>query len=112
MALRVGATLGGRPLVTTDEVLSEVVTLLSARGRRHMASEVVRAILSDPDVRVVEQSRESFLRGLAYFEQRQEREYSLTDCISMSLMRELGIFEVLTHDHHFEQEGFQALLRQ
>ncbi|MGH9832621.1 MAG: hypothetical protein ACREBD_23290 [Blastocatellia bacterium] len=27
-----------------------------------------------------------------------------------NLMRERGINEALTHDHHFEQEGFTALL--
>jgi predicted nucleic acid-binding protein len=29
----------------------------------------------------------------------------------METMRQLGITEVLTHDHHFQQEGFVALLR-
>jgi predicted nucleic acid-binding protein len=37
--------------------------------------------------------------------------YSLTDCISMDTMRQLGIAEVLTNDRHFEQEGFRALFR-
>jgi predicted nucleic acid-binding protein len=29
----------------------------------------------------------------------------------MSLMRKEGIFEVLTNDQHFEQEGFRAIFR-
>jgi hypothetical protein len=36
--------------------------------------------------------------------------YSLTDCISMNLMRGRGITEILTHDQHFTQEGFTILL--
>lgn len=34
----------------------------------------------------------------------------MTDCISMSIMHEVGVTEVLTHDHHFAQEGFLILL--
>jgi len=30
--------------------------------------------------------------------------------MSMNTMRELGIPDVLTHDHHFTQEGFNVLL--
>jgi predicted nucleic acid-binding protein len=44
-------------------------------------------------------------------ERAQDKEWSLTDCISFLLMRERGIHEALTHDHHFEQAGFVALLR-
>lgn len=32
------------------------------------------------------------------------------DCLSMGVMSERGINEVLTHDHHFEQAGFLLLL--
>jgi predicted nucleic acid-binding protein len=37
--------------------------------------------------------------------------YSLTDCISMNAMRAEALTEVLTNDHHFEQEGFTVLMR-
>jgi predicted nucleic acid-binding protein len=40
-----------------------------------------------------------------------DKGYSLTDCFSMSVMRERGMDEILTADHHFEQEGLIALLR-
>jgi predicted nucleic acid-binding protein len=59
---------------------------------------------------VIEHSHETFLAGLELYEARPDKGYSLTDCISMNLMRERGINEVLTHDHHFEQEGFTILL--
>lgn len=41
---------------------------------------------------------------------RLDKGYSLTDCISMYVMREHGLTEVLTHDQHFTQEGFRTLL--
>jgi predicted nucleic acid-binding protein len=56
------------------------------------------------------QSRATFLAGLALFEARPDKGYSLTDCVSMETMRQNGIREILTHDHHFTQEGFTILL--
>jgi predicted nucleic acid-binding protein len=99
-------------LVTTEEVLSEFLTAVSARGdhARRLACRLVREILSDPDVEVVAQSHESFLAGLALFERRPDKQYSLVDCISMNVMRQTQIQEILTHDRHFSQEGFIRLL--
>jgi len=100
-------------IVTTDEVLSEFVTLLANGGRmlREKAVENVRALLNDPNVRVVVQSRDSFLRALDRFSKRPDKQYSLTDCSSMNVMDAEGITDVLTHDHHFEQEGYNVLIR-
>lgn len=111
-ALRASAALADPRIVTTEEVLNETLSLLTSRGLRHQAAQVVRTIIGDPDVTVIPQSHESFEAGLALFESRLDRAYSLTDCTSMCAMRQLGLFEALTHDHHFEQEGFVALLRQ
>ena len=55
---------------------------------------------------------ELFGRGLQLFKGRLDKSWSMTDCISMALCEELNITEVLTHDHHFVQAGFVALLRQ
>jgi uncharacterized protein len=58
---------------------------------------------------VVPQTHASFLDGLALYEARPDKEYSLTDCISMQTMRRAGLSDVLTNDHHFRQEGFRIL---
>jgi predicted nucleic acid-binding protein len=71
----------------------------------------VEDILQDPGVKVVPQSRESFLAGLKLYRDRPDKGYSLTDCISMQIMRREGLSDVLTNDRHFEQEGFRALFR-
>jgi predicted nucleic acid-binding protein len=47
--------------------------------------------------------------GFELYEQRPDKGYSLTDCISMSVMRQMNINEVLTGDRHFQQEGFTIL---
>ncbi len=47
--------------------------------------------------------------GFQLFDQRPDKGYSLTDCISMIVMKEMKITEILTHDRHFTQEGFKIL---
>jgi len=49
--------------------------------------------------------------GLALFDSRRDKAWSLTDCISFVIMWRDGLDEALTSDHHFEQAGFRALLR-
>jgi predicted nucleic acid-binding protein len=112
-AVRARAAVGEALLVTTDEVLTELLDGLAQRGPglREVAAQAVRRILTDSRVRVHVQSRASFLAGLRLYEQRFDKGYSLVDCISMTTMRRHGISEVLTNDHHFTQEGFEALLR-
>ena len=50
---------------------------------------------------VFPQSRASLLDALTLYKSRPDKEYSLTDCISMQTMRREGLTEVLTNDHHF-----------
>ena len=97
---------------TTEEVLSELLTFFAGDSwLRHRAVETVREILSDPAVRIIPQSHESFLSGFDLYSARLDKGYSLTDCISMQTMHREGLTHVLTNDRHFEQEGFLALFR-
>ncbi|MDX2239980.1 MAG: PIN domain-containing protein [Leptolyngbyaceae cyanobacterium bins.302] len=99
-------------LVTTDEVLTEFLNYFAEVGSysRQGAHQRVCSILQNERVQVVPQSRESFLAGMMLYNQRLDKGYSLTDCISMQTMQQLGITDVLTHDKHFTQEGFVILL--
>jgi len=98
-------------LVTTDEVLSEFLNYFSAAGesKRRVVANMFEETMSHPRVLVIPQTRESLLRGFTLYKARADKGYSLTDCISMTAMRERNITEVLTHDQHFRQEGFAAL---
>jgi predicted nucleic acid-binding protein len=44
--------------------------------------------------------------GWLYLVQHQDKDYSLTDCISFVVMHRLGIDTAYTFDHHFVQSGF------
>lgn len=102
-----------RMLVTTEEVLTEYLNYFSAWGPhfRRKALTNVQHILSSYSVEVLPQTAASFAAGLALYSARPDKNYSLTDCISMQTMRRAGIAEALTNDSHFEQEGFRALFR-
>ncbi len=111
-AKAISRTLGQAAIVTTHEVLSEVLTYFCEHGRhvRQTVTAFIRNILNDPAITVHPQSAQSFLSGLALYEARPDKEYSLTDCISMLVMRHEAITEILTDDDHFTQEGFTKLL--
>ena len=100
-------------IVTTDEVLAEYLTFFSTAPEplRRGVAESVQGILATPAIRVIPQSRSSFLAGLELYTARPDKGYSLVDCIAMQTMRKEGLTEVLTNDRHFEQEGFRALFR-
>ena len=111
-ALQARKTLQKVMLVTTDEVLTEFFALLAKSGPelRKASVRMVRKILNNPNVKVMHQTHEGFLNGIERFGKREDKNYSLTDCISMNVMDSEGIKEVLTNDHHFEQEGFKVLI--
>jgi predicted nucleic acid-binding protein len=88
---------------TSDAVLIEFLAAVSAAGprMRELAAAQVDAILADPYLHVAEITRAQFLDGLSLYKFRPDKAYSLTDCISMQVMRREGISEVLSNDHHF-----------
>jgi predicted nucleic acid-binding protein len=96
---------------TTYAVVLEFLAAFSAAGPylRQQATARVEEMLSDPSVRVVEVTRARLLEGLALYKARPDKAYSLTDCVSMQVIRREGLTEVLSNDHHFTQEGFHIL---
>jgi len=102
----------GRSLLTTSAILLEVVDGLAKHNLRYL-SRSFRVILAGfPDLEIVHVDAPLFDRAWTLFDARGDKKWSLTDCISFVLMRERGISDALTYDHHFEQAGFRALLRQ
>jgi predicted nucleic acid-binding protein len=100
-----------RPVVVTEFVLIEVSNALAAVESRNRAVALWTHLENDPTVTIVPASTELIAEGLGLYAQRPDKEWSLTDCISFVVMQERGLTEAMTADHHFEQAGFQALLR-
>ncbi len=101
----------GRPLVTTNYVLSELAALLTTRARAPRAEILayLRDIRTDPHVHVVPVDSALDEEAWDLLDQMLDKEWSLVDAASFVVMRRLGITEALTTDHHFSQAGFVRL---
>lgn len=112
-AKRARKSVGESLLVTTDEVLAEFLNALSKGGPmlRRQAVKMVETILENPNVTTVPQTRDGFLDGLKLYEGREDKQYSLADCVSMNVMKSRSLTQALTNDHHYEQEGFDVLMQ-
>lgn len=98
-------------IVTSDEVITEFLNFFSKYHplMRQGAVQRAKEILNNDYIQVIPSNHERFLAGIELYQQRPDKGYSLTDCLSMSIMREFEIQEILTHDKHFAQEGFIIL---
>jgi uncharacterized protein len=99
-----------QPRVTTAWVLTEMGDAF-ARDNRAAFLDLMKLLRDNPLIRVVEPSAELFAAGVAFYAERPDKDWPLTDCISFVVMEREGIREALTGDRHFEQAGFVALLK-
>jgi predicted nucleic acid-binding protein len=90
----------------------EFADALSAVASRTRAAQFIRGFLNQPFVEVTAPSEIQFRLGLDVYENRRDKGWSLTDCLSFLVMQERGIVDALTADHHFGQAGFHALMRE
>ena len=95
------------PLVTTSYIFDEVVTYFNSRGHHQKAVQVGNSLLHSPSIELIQVNDVLFHAGWDYFQKHQDKQYSLTDCISFVVMQQRGIQIALTFDQHFLQAGFQ-----
>lgn len=98
-------------LVTTEWIITEVADALSSPLNRRGCVEFINDLRQSPRVVVVPASPLLFESAWKLYGERTDKSWSLTDCISFSVMHAHGINEALTGDHHFEQAEFRALLK-
>jgi uncharacterized protein len=103
---------GRGTIVTTAWVLTEVADAMAAPANRPLVLRLIEGFRTLKTVEVVPSEPALFDRGLDLYSRRLDKAWSLTDCISFVVMTERGLTEALTGDHHFEQAGFRALLRE
>jgi predicted nucleic acid-binding protein len=99
-------------ILTTDWVLTEFADGMakSPRGRVEFLATLAD-LQADTDATIVPCDHALMAEGVHLYEQRPDKKWSLTDCISFVAMTKAGVTEALTGDHHFEQAGFVALLK-
>ncbi|MDQ1256642.1 MAG: uncharacterized protein QG656_1240 [Candidatus Hydrogenedentes bacterium] len=97
-------------VITTEYVLWELGNYFCCPPERKVFIDLVQALREDAQTRVIPASPSLFEEGLRIYTARLDKSWSLTDCISFTVMEVHGITEALTCDHHFEQAGFRVLL--
>jgi predicted nucleic acid-binding protein len=97
-------------IVTTRAILLEIGNALSKQRYRAAAIRLLVALESDPSIEIVPLTEHLYLRALQLYQEREDKEWGLTDCISFVVMGDEKVYEALTTDEHFRQAGFRPLL--
>jgi len=100
-------------IVTSEMVLAEVLNDFSDRGNyfRQAAINLMKSLYESPNITVIAQTSQQFQTALNLYEQRPDKAWSQTDCVSFKIMEEYKILEALAYDKHFAQAGFIPLMR-
>jgi uncharacterized protein len=100
-------------LVTSEMVLTELLNTFSngSQSMRSIAVHAVEDARKGDSLIVLPQTSEQFTRALERYKRSADKNWSLTDCASFQIMETERIDAALTHDYHFVQAGFEALLR-
>ena len=111
-AVRLSRDYAFADVLTSEVVLTEFLNAFSDYGSalRHAATAAVTSLKGSGAV-IVPQSSALFAQALRLYEKMNDTSWSLTDCSSFVIMETHHLSDALTHDRHFMQAGFQALLR-
>ena len=98
-----------RQLVTTDDVLNEVVALLTTDSRgipRPKLIQFINQIRNNAGLHIVHVDETIWNEAWAMLERMSDKTWSIVDASSFVVMRRLGLTEAFTSAHHFTQAGF------
>jgi predicted nucleic acid-binding protein len=93
------------PLVTTDYVLDETLTLLRARGQYARAIAWGGPILRGERCALHVLAPADLQGACDVFRRFADKDWSFTDCTSKVVMRRLDVRRAVSLDHHFRQFG-------
>lgn len=94
-----------QPLVTTDYVLDELLTLLRIRESHRVAVAAGEILRTERVAHLERVSEGDFRIAWEFFRDYEDKEWSFTDCTSKAVIERLEISEALAFDSHFEEFG-------
>lgn len=101
---------GGAPFLTTSLILIEIGDGLSKIRQRQGAIELYNRLRASRRTEILQIGEDEQERGWNLFRNRKDKEWGITDCISMAVMMQRGVNSAFSADHDFEQAGFQVLI--
>lgn len=93
------------PLLTTDYVVDETLTLLRARGYGQRALALGVEFFSDSVAELYYLDEADVRAAWEVFQRYDDKNWSFTDCASKVVMERLQITQAISLDHHFRQFG-------
>ena len=103
--------ISARSRLTHNYVLVELVALAGSRNfSREITLDFLSDLSNDSQTEIIWVSEYLTERAISFLRKRKDKEWSLCDAVSFLLLKEYGISEALTTDHHFEQAGYVQLL--
>src|SRR5262249_39661077 len=94
-----------RPLLTTDLVVGETLTLLRARRKPRLAISLGDAFFDGSLARVYHLTESDIRSGWDVFRRFSDKEWSFTDCASKVVLERFKLTVAFAFDHHFSQFG-------
>lgn len=103
-------------LVTTNWILTELTELTALLASPLRISKPVQIrmldlIRSDTGIEIVCIDLNLEAEAWSLWRTRPDKAWSLVDCSSFVLMHQRGLSDAITSDQHFEQAGFNRLLK-
>lgn len=93
------------PLLTTDYVVDETLTLLRVRGEAGRSLRMGERFFDGTLGRVVRITDEDYAEAWNTFRRYSDKEWSFTDCVSKVVIGRLKITTAFAFDQHFSQFG-------
>ena len=96
------------PLITTDYIMDETVTLLQSRVGHRYAVRFLDTLKTSQQTHLIYLKPSHIAETIKLFRERPDKGWSFTDCSSFVLMQEYQIQIAFAFDEHFKQSGFQT----
>ena len=93
------------PLLTTDYVVDETLTLLRARGENKRALIIGEQFFTSDLATIYRLTETDLFAAWEIFRDYNDKEWSFTDCTSKVVMEKFGVTKALAFDNHFRQFG-------
>jgi predicted nucleic acid-binding protein len=98
------------PLLTTDYIVDELLTVLKVRGEYQRALEIGPSLLGGEVCCLEWTTQDDINSAWRVFSTHRDKGWSFTDCVSRVVMERLGIATAVAFDEHFRQFGTVAVV--
>jgi uncharacterized protein len=93
------------PLLTTNYVVDETLTLLRARGERTRALMLGEGFFNSQLAEIYTLAEDDIVLAWEVFKRFDDKDWSFTDCTSKVVIERLRIQQAFVFDNHFKQFG-------